>query len=49
MIKFYRLGYYTGSVYGDGSLRKIFSAEGRKDSKVLAIKIHETNKIHSGK
>ena len=48
MIKFYHLGYYTGSVYGDGSLRKIFPAEGRKDNTVLVIKIHETNKIHAG-
>ena len=36
-------------MYGDGSLRKTFPGEGRKDSKVLAIKIHETNKIHAGK
>ena len=42
------IGIYTGSMYGDGSLYKAFPGEGRQDDKVLAIKIHETNRIQAG-
>ena len=42
-------GVYTGSVYSDGALKKQFPGEGKKDGSVIAIKIHETNKIDNGK
>ncbi len=41
-------GVYTGSLYSDGALKKQFPAEGRMDGSVIAVKIHETNKITNG-
>ena len=41
-------GVYTGSLYKDGALQKQFPAEGKRDGSVIAVKIHETNKITNG-
>lgn len=33
-------GYYTGSIYNDGALKKYFIGESRRDDTVVAIKTH---------
>ena len=35
-------------MYHDGSLKKKFPGEGKRDGSVVAIKIHETNQINNG-
>ena len=35
-------------MYHDGSLKKKFPGEGKRDGSVVAIKIHETNQISNG-
>ena len=40
------LGYYTGSVYNDNSLKKAgFLGESKRDGSVIAIKSHDYKKI----
>ena len=35
-------------MYHDGSLKRKFPGEGKRDGSVVAIKIHETNQINNG-
>ena len=38
-------GHYTGAVYSDKDLKKVFPGEGIKDGSVVAVKLHHPDDI----